>query len=526
MSKTVQEVQAWLLSPDSVKVLLVEVQDVNKSSAIGDIETIYLSSRSYISNTGVNYNPCIVGGISYTESLNFNGNPTISFGDIELDNTDGSNDDYLKYYWNNRPINIYLGDARWTRADFALVFSGIVSDVKTKNRNSINLVILDTLSRLNTAITETKLGSGYISSNNIITGYAGSNVIIESNEEFLRPLTFGECFNVAPLHVSKAYYAGSVYGSLYMVNGGPIEDVIEVRDNGAPVDFIKINANGCFALINSSYGTITASVQGTYAGAYSSRLADVVTNILTNYGGSYKLSAGDLEFPAANTTPYVGYYCKDKENVLDVCYKLAASGGYQLVNTTVTAYVGSSIHQSTAGKVKLVKMDLSSISPIYYLTEDDMVLNSLQIDDTLPTRASYKLGYCKNWTVIDDNLAKAVSPDSITYFKEEWIPNRYVGSNEQALFKDTTEPNEENTFLIAEADAETEVLRRFNLFGQKRYIVKATYLPHMIFAQLGDGVQFDLRTPKFTSLLSGKKGIIYSVERNWLSNTISIGVLI
>jgi hypothetical protein len=527
VSKKVQEILAWLLSPDAIKVILVEVNGVNKSTNLFDIETIYMSTKPYISESGTNYNPCIVGGISYSETMNLEGNPSINFGDLEIDNSDGSNDIYLTYIWKNREVNMYIGDARWNKADFSLIFSGTINEMTSRSRGTINLSILDKMAKLNTALTEKVLGSGYVGSLNLISGYTGSNTVLDSNKDALRPLLFGECFNVTPLQVSNSYWNGTVNrGNLYQVHDGAIENILEVRDNGAPVSYEEIASSGMFALHNASYGTITASVQGRKSGTFSARLADVIIALLTQYG-NYPLSAGDLDMPVASTTPYVGYYAKDRENVLDVCYNLANTSGYQLVNTTVTAYVGSSTHEATTGKVKLIKVDMSSLgTETYTITDDDMLLHSMTISDVLPVKSSIKLGYCKNWTVEESNLAEGLVENSKSYFTSEWLPNRYVSSNNQYLYKDTKEPEQEDTYLLTGTDAVAEATRRATLYGTPRFIFSATYLPHMLFAQLGDVVLFNIVHPKFSTILNGKKGIIYSIQRNWIANTITIGVLV
>ena len=182
MSKTVSQIKSWLLSASASKVLLVEVAEVNITSAT--TSTLYFSSKPYVpTDTNIVYNPCIVGGISYTESLSYDGQASLNFGDIELDNTDGSNDVLFSYIWNNRPINIYIGDASWPRDDFSLIFSGIVSRLETSSRNSINLVILDRMTTLNTSVSDKLVGTGfigsigYVASLGFIAGYTGSQIV-------------------------------------------------------------------------------------------------------------------------------------------------------------------------------------------------------------------------------------------------------------------------------------------------------------------------------------------------------------
>lgn len=531
MSKTVSQIKSWLLSASASKVLLVEVAEVNITSAT--TSTLYFSSKPYVpTDTNIVYNPCIVGGISYTESLSYDGQASLNFGDIELDNTDGSNDVLFSYIWNNRPINIYIGDASWPRDDFSLIFSGIVSRLETSSRNSINLVILDRMTTLNTSVSDKLVGTGfigsigYVASLGFIAGYTGSQIVSVSSNTILRPICLGECFNVSPALVSPSYYTGTnVIGNLYQVHDGAVEDIIEVRDNGAPINFLKLNSYGMFALTSgvSANGTVTASVQGDkVTGYYGSNINDLVKRLLTGYGSSsYRLSAA--EYADTSNTPNIGYYINNRENVLDVCNQLAASGGYQIVNTSITA--DNESNPTSAGKVKLVKLTLEGLTAKYTVDDNDMFYNSMYISEVLPVRSSIKLSYCKNWTTTE-TVAEGLNINTSDYFKNEWLYNRYIGSQERYLYRDSSEALEETSYLLSGTDANAEILRRFNLLKTQRYIVTATYLPHLMFAQLGEGIQISTTNQKFSSIVNGKTGLIYSIQRDWINSRIVIGVMV
>ena len=113
---------AWLASASSIRTVLVEVV----SRIAGSETTLYLSSRNYITAAAdtpasTAYQACIAGGVSTRESLNLDGSPSMSWGDIEIGNADGSRDAWLDYVWANRAVNVYVGDPTWPRADFRLV---------------------------------------------------------------------------------------------------------------------------------------------------------------------------------------------------------------------------------------------------------------------------------------------------------------------------------------------------------------------------------------------------------------------
>lgn len=193
--------QAWLEDPTAIRGVLVEatVYDV-----VNNIEkVIYLSNIGYITEDSLtSYLPIIKGGVSFTESLDIDGGASMSFGDISISNYNGDYDEWLDvdtYIWSNRPVQVYIGDPMWVcndlasvRSKFELIFDGIISDIDTKDRDSIDLKVRDKLERLNSTITENTLGQ--------YGTWSGG----QSNTETIKPLIFGEVFNVEPLLIDNA----------------------------------------------------------------------------------------------------------------------------------------------------------------------------------------------------------------------------------------------------------------------------------------------------------------------------------
>jgi hypothetical protein len=242
VSLTDAQFVAWLRSADCIRCALVEVQ-----ARIAGVETtLYLSNRNYVTSptdapASTAYQACVVGGVKFSERLSLDGSPSLSWGDIELDNTGGVRDDWFTYVWANRRVQVYIGDVRWLRADFRRVFDGVVGDLGSRDANVLNLALLDKLQRLNVPLSEDTLG--------------GST----ANANALLPLAFGECHNVAPLLRDPATLE-------YQVHAGAMERLIEVRDNGAPVTATATVDTGRFTLAAAPVGTITASMQGAATG--------------------------------------------------------------------------------------------------------------------------------------------------------------------------------------------------------------------------------------------------------------------
>jgi hypothetical protein len=296
---TDQQFIAWLHSSDAFPVTLVEVSvDVG-----GTVVTRYLSSSPYVTGPAETppnraYQAIIDGGMPITEQVSLEGDAGLVFGDIELANHDGSLDAWAFDVWRNQPIKQWIGDARWPLSDFLLVFSGIVDDIDgTKDVSKLNIKIRDKMQRLNTAITDAKLGG---------TG---------SNADAIIPLVFGEGSNVVPLLIDSNTLT-------YQVHDGRVDSIEDVRDLGVPVLWTPDAANGKFTLQSGAKpAAITVSVKGDApGGVYSNRIAPLVQRIVTGYGeaasrfgatsqlapGSYDYTAADLvSFARASTATYI-----------------------------------------------------------------------------------------------------------------------------------------------------------------------------------------------------------------------------
>lgn len=217
--------QAWLADPTHILGLLVEITAKNVST--GTETTFYLSNIGYTTTSAdVSYLPNLSGNIQTTESITLDGTLSMSFGDIKIANYNGELDDWLdrtKYIWDSRAVQVYLGDPTWMAATltdvhtvFEKVFDGIIEDVDSSDRESINVKVRDKLNRLNYPISDNVLGT------------YGTWANGQTNQDTVRPLVFGEVFNMSPVLVDPAYLE-------YMFNDGTSELAIEIRDNGVPI---------------------------------------------------------------------------------------------------------------------------------------------------------------------------------------------------------------------------------------------------------------------------------------------------
>lgn len=230
---------AWLKDTSAVRCVLVYAEVVTN----GGVPTVrrlsnfpYTTSDSDI-DPNVSFMPIITGGIKITQSISIDGSVSMSFGDIQLANYDGSIDSWLDDYWSMAPVSVYVGDVSWQTSDFREIGIFVASGIDSKGRDTVNIKLSDQIQRLNYPVSDAKLNDGTTQADNLI------------------PLCFGECHNVSPVLTNAAT-------SEYQVHNGAIAGILEVRDNGVPVSFTPDVANGKFTLNQASVGTITASVQG------------------------------------------------------------------------------------------------------------------------------------------------------------------------------------------------------------------------------------------------------------------------
>jgi len=482
---------AWLQNQNALRCILVEAV-----AKIAGVETtFYLSTRGYITEAGeapasTNYVPCIVGGLQITETLPLDGTASIAYGDIEIVNLDGSRDAWLDYVWANRSVKVYVGDVSWARADFQLVFDGILEDIDSKNYDKLNLKIRDKLQRLNGPISEAKLGTG-------------------DNPDSLIPLTFGECCNVTPLLSNPATLE-------YQVHNGPIESIIEVRDNGVPVTgFTPSLATGKFTLTTAPAGIITCSIQGDKPSTYANTVAATSQRIVKDFGKvSSRFVSGDLDsanlsaFESANTQA-IGVYLTARENIITIIQQLSSSIGAQ---ATITR----------EGKFALLRIVFPPAGTPTDIGEADILVNSLHISDRPAVRASTKVGYCKNWTV-QNNLLTGIPEEHKKLFYDEYFTITQTDGTVVTDYKLDIEPIQRDTLLLNTTEATAEANRELDIYKTPRHVVSFDGFPQCLLLTLGQAVTI---THHRFGLEAGKTGVVVSLQTDWINFKVTAGVLL
>ncbi|WP_338761990.1 hypothetical protein [Massilia sp. METH4] len=476
---------AWLASSDAIRCMLFEV-----GSSAG---TRYLSTLAYRNAPPETpYQAVVAGGLRITESIAMDADASLSAGDIEIHNADGARDAWLDDVWTNQPVAAFLGDIRWPREDFRQVFAGVVIDIGCKSRDRLNLRLANQMERLNSPVTDTKIGGNAPSPDSLV------------------PVLLGEGHNIEPVltNPNTLEYAFGLPGA---------EELKEVRVDGKPRAVTTSLAAGRFTFsANVMDGAqVTCSAQGVkLGGAYVNTVAKLVEYLVTQCGkAATRFTAADLDaaqlaaFNTANPQP-VGLYLRERTNVLVAAQQLAASVGAQLV-------------PSMAGKLRLIQFAMPSSAGIE-IPPAQQIDRSIQIVKRSEVAAAVKIGYCRNWTV-QENMQTSVWPAHKALYAQEWLTVTAEDAAVKAAYKLDAEPVQVDTCLLRKTDAEAEAARRLAIVKQPRTTYRFEAAPAQLLTELGAAVR--LYSNRF-GLAASKVGLVTSRSVDWGTLRITMEVTV
>ena len=492
MAVTEAQVKLWLKNNTAKRRVLVEV-----GVRVGGVEvTRYLSNKGYRTGASdvpanTNYISCISSGVTFTESISLEGVARpLSSGVIAVDNTDGSFDSWYSDVWQGRPIKIFIGDYSWPRADFYQIFGGVIAKADCTSREQFELVVSDKLQRLNTTVSDVKVGG------------------VSSNKDKLKPLLFGQCHNISPVLINLATLE-------YQIHNGPIDSIIEVRDNGVPVLYTPNLAQGTFALNQQPVGTITCSARGDTPTTYANDAVSLIKRLVKDYGlVGQRFIDSDLDLTALSAfqtlhTQPLGIYLTEKSNVVEVCNRIASSIGARMLVTR-------------KGLLTLVKVDLPQSSAGTSITKADIEEMSIYVKELTPVQAAIKIGYCKNWTP-QEALQTGIPANHVELFAEEWLTTTVTNSTAANNYKLFTDPEMLETLLLTASLADAEANRLLSLWSTQRRVISYKGLPHLLLETLGSSQTI---TNNRFGLAAGVTGQIISITTDWLNAKIEMDVLL
>lgn len=483
---------AWL-KRDARRCLLAEIECLSGGVTVTRrVSNIGYKTSPSDTPANTRYAGRICGGGRFSRALPLaGGSPSLSFGDLELENTDGGIDSWLDDIWANRAIVLKMGDPSWAYVDFETVFVGTVEDIAVKSRARFALKLRDVMAPLNGPISTATVGG------------AGQN------KDELLPITLGEVFNIEPLMIEDAA------SQVYQFSVGAAERVIEVRDNGFPVSITTDLAAGKFTLNQAKYGRITADVQGaTISGSYRNDVGGLIEWVATTLGDGEMLSSGDFDaaalsaFRSAHPQP-VGLWFDARANRIEIMQRLAAT-------------LGASVVPGLDGKLRIVQLDFGTsartISPRH------MHQGSFGPVRVIPPRGAISLAGCQNWAPQEPaDLAEAVSADSKAVLQSAVIKALASDAGIIADYRQSAVPADEESLLIAESDLQDEADRRLSIWGEPRRLYRFEAFPDLFDLALGDTVT--LQYPRL-GLSSGRDAVVVMIDTDFLTAESTVEVLV
>lgn len=420
------EYTKWLASPVAVPVILV----IAEHSA----GTVYFGNYGYVSTAidadpNRHYEDLLKEQIKIVESIDKS-----TVGDLLVIN-DGIHDDWLGFNWHGFSLKIYLGDKRWSFANFRLIVDGRNGGISAPATNRYKFSVLDPHEEL-----RIQLGAE------------------------LAPLCFGETFNVRPPLID----AGNLR---YKVNDGLIASIV-VRDNGivltgGGVGYTLDAANGEFDLVASPAGQITCDVSEVNTEA-EEIIRALCALVPVNSGAGVSFDASQLaSFPNSSN---LGLYVQQP----------TATGELfrQIMET-----VGGSFRFNTVGDLEIFRLELPGTSVLNLIADDIFAihLSGIKHMGNEPPIKLSELGYQKNWNVQSaDGLAGAVTIQDREDMSKEF---RYVEklNSIEANFP-LAKDKRLNSLFETQANAQTEINRRQVIRIDKRdtYFVKSFLAPGQV----------------------------------------------
>ncbi|WP_312554487.1 hypothetical protein, partial [Massilia sp.] len=360
-------------------------------------------------------------------------------------------------------------------------------------RSKLLLKLRDKLQRLNTALTEAKLGGE------------------TEQKDALIPFAIGQVSNITPLLVDQATLT-------YRYHCAAAEGVIgnEARDNAAPVGMTSNPLAGTVTLESMPAGAVTLSVKGDNGAGYCDTAAMMVKRMATAYGkAADRFTDADLDldniaaFDAAHPQP-MGLYATERLNVLTACQMLLGSVGAQLV-------------MSRLGKLRLIQLALPGTGAPFAIRPEHMVDGTLQPTGRTDVVGAVKLGFAKNWTVQDAGTLANVPEVHKSLFADEWLTTTKTDAATLATYRLNAEPVQVDTMLLTRADADAEAQRRLDLWKVPRTTYEFDGVPELLQLELGQAVT--VFSPRF-GMAAGVSGIVISLAPDWDTGRVNVGFLV
>lgn len=432
-------------NPYAAKSYLVILSPFNGTQ----VETVFLSDRGFVSRPdetppNIYFDPRVMEALNFQRSMfqsgRVGGESIPSFGTIILSNADGGLDDFATFAWDNRDVEVRVGEKGARLDEHFTIFKGKAKAVEF-NDLEISVIIRDGQDSFTRTFPPNVYGG--------TGGTDGSSIMAGTP----KPLCFGQVFNITPVLVDEA-------NNVYQVHDGPIESIDAVFKNGNSTNnFTTDLANGRFTLDTAPSGVITCDVKGAKpSGSYKQTVADIIRFIASEFAGfSDPVDFDTTSFDDLNAEngATVGVYVDRFTNILDVFDQLINSvGGFYGFTRTGELNVG---RLTSPSGTALLDLDTTNIIELQ------------RLPTSIPNhRVNFR--YKKNYTVLDEDTIGSSADDRDFVLRESAVET----ANLPSIL--TEYPNSEtleiDSRLVDATAASNEASRTLALYGDQRDVYR------------------------------------------------------
>jgi hypothetical protein len=380
-----------------------------------------------------------MGDASIRRSVPFLGSRgELKYGVITLANNDGALDAWLNYSFGGRSITLLLGDKSWAYNDFAAFpfLQGVVDSIKVTD-SDVQIILRDAIARIDRPVQTTLIVQGE-----------------KTNEP--APLALGQLRNVTPISLDP-----NESGGRWKWHTGQVSSLDAVKVNGNTVSYTAYNSVGEFVLAVRPTPGSAVTVDGKGAvdsgGAWISTASGMLKYLATREA---YLTSGDFDSASATALdaakPYtLGYYINSRDNLLNVYDKLLSS-------------ISAGYYFSRDGKIHLgYTLNPSGLTATKSIYKYQIVDVTIEKAENICWRK--RINYQKNWTVMSNNIAGAVSASDEAWLKTEWRTSSAENAAIKTAHLSANDPDAEDTYIDSPTDAQAEDNYRLAILSGLHY---------------------------------------------------------
>jgi hypothetical protein len=463
----------------------VIIAEIEHSTGFDYVSDIGYMSKPTDSPANQNYLSILDGNIETEESISLELESSLTISEIQIKNVDGRFDNILTKNYKNRSIKIYYGDKYSAKSTFTLIYDGLINEVLIKEENTLSIVCVDKMLRLNSPFSE-----ALVKDLNISGG---------TNKDKLIPNVLGEVFNVSGVLIEDNLNSNYVW----KVSNFPIEGFIECRDAGNPVTTTNNLTSATYTYSVKPSAEMTASVQGYKSGTYYNDCANLIKIAVLNFGkASDRFQSSDIDLTnfsnfSASWPQAMGTYISEKVNVIDVIKSFALS-------------LEACVLCNRLGKLQIFSVTSAPSGTVRNL-ENRILARTLKPVKTTSPKGVIKLNYCQNYTV-QSNIKSGIREKAKEFFKNEWLVSTQTDPTTISNYKLSSEATPIDTKLINGAEADTESSRRLAFWKVIHNIYEFEGTPDLINLTLNEAVFLKHRRYNLSSGVTGK---VVKIKINW-----------